>query len=123
MKPKAIYKTALTHRIEKLLKNDGVIRKTRLQRGLALAYAGDEEGGLLTISRPATSTGSGQTSDKPPSDKEIKIVVRDFKVAATAVFQPVLKFRELSRETVQQGQGQHHVIRLSVAFGQQGRLF
>lgn len=115
MEPKSIYKTALTQRIEKLLKNDGAIRKTRLQRGLALAYAGNNESGLLTISRAVSS--------QPPSKKEIEIVKRDFKVAATAVSQPVLKFRELSRERIQVGRGQHHVIRLSVAFGQQGRLF
>ena len=111
------YESTLVQRIAcELLTNiaAGEVRRIRLQRGLGLAYAGSRESGLLTLSR--------KLPEAVPSDEEMRIVKRDFTAAAEQLDRPVLRYKELVRETVQHGRDRHHVIRFRVFFGKQGRL-
>lgn len=110
--------SSLVTRIERELLIDieaGEVRRIRLERGLGLAYVGAGESGLLTLSR--------KLSEKVPSDEEVRVVKRDFTAAAERLDRPVLRYKELARETVQHGYDKHHVIRFRVFFGKQGRLF
>lgn len=112
-----VYTSNLVQRIESKLLIDittGEVRRIRLERGLGLAYAGSGESGLLTLSR--------KLPEKASSDDEVRIVKRDF-TAAGRLDRPVLRYKELARETVQHGCDRHHVIRFRVFFGKQGRLF
>ena len=112
------YENTLVQRITCDLLTDiaaGEVRRIRLERGLGLAYAGSDESGLLTLSR--------KLPEAAPSDEEVRIVQRDFTVAAGRLDRPVLRYKELVRETVQHGRDKHHVIRFRVFFGRQGRLF
>ena len=112
------YTGNLVQRIESELLIDiavGEVRRIRLERGLGLAYAGSDDSGLLTLSR--------KLPEKAPSDDEVRIVKRDFTAAAGRLDRPVLRYKELARETVQHGCDKHHVIRFRVFFGKQGRLF
>lgn len=105
----------LSQRIEKeLLGDDGVVRRLRLRRGLALAYAGNSREGLLTLSRPYP---------KQPSEDEMRIVRRDVDDALTSKWGvQILVFKILIREEVGWGDGRHCVVRVRVAFGKQERL-
>lgn len=90
------------------------IRRARVA-GLGLAFAGNQYSGLLTISRPL--------AEKEPSEAEIDRLLRWFREAAEAAGRPVLAFKEIERGRVVLENGRYHVVRYSVYFGEQGRLF
>ncbi len=116
MESKPVYQTRVSEQMGALLNGivSGEIRRTRVG-ALGLAFAGVNEQGLLTISRPFTQ--------KPPTDKQIKWVQGAFRETAVLLQRPVLLFKELSRETVRLGKVRYHVVRFSVYFGEQRGLF
>ena len=112
------YKTDLSNKMEGLLREAarGEIRRVKVAGRLGVAFAaGEGDRGLLTVSRSVLL--------KPPSESEIRRVLTAFREAGERLARPVLMFRELSREEVGWGDGRYHVVRFSVYFGEQGRLF
>lgn len=112
------YKTELDIQMETLLvlAAGGGIRRARLRDGLGVAYTEKEDAGLLTISRLMTRSA--------PGDDEVDRILASFKAVAFASGRPVLLFKKIIREVVVvQGGVRYHVVRLSVYFGEQGRLF
>lgn len=115
MEEKPAHETARQIQLQQLLDGAaGEIRRAKLD-GLGLAYAGNAYSGLLTLSRPIYA--------KAPSEAEVSRLLREFKEAAEAAGRPVLAFKEIERGRVVLENGRYHVIRYSVYFGEQGRLF
>ncbi len=122
MEERVVYRSGMSEKMSKLLDGieEGEIRRVRVS-GLGLAFSGAREYGLLTISRPLRPAQSKLHSNEPTAD-EVKRMQRAFREAAAQHGRPVLLFKELSRETLQLGQGQHCAVRFAVYFGKQGRL-
>ena len=115
--PEPTYTTPTDTAVATLLEqwNTGEIKRTRLPARLGLAFASSDDGGLLTISR--------STEFNEPSGDEVRRVLESFRRAADGVGRHVLLFKEISREIVELEVGRYHVVRFSVYFGEQGRLF
>jgi hypothetical protein len=115
MADKLTHETERQRQLQQLLDGAaGEIRRAKLD-GLGLAYAGNVYGGLLTLSRSIHA--------KAPSGAEVSRLLREFKEAAEAAGRPVLALKEIERGRVVLENGRYHVIRYSVYFGEQGRLF
>lgn len=113
----ARYRTELERLIEDglLAVEDGEIARCRYGDGVGLAYAGNEAGGLLTV-----SCGFPQW----PTDEEVEQVISNFRSAVVnGRGWRLLAIREISRETVRGRNGRFNVVRLAIEYGEQRSLF
>ncbi len=90
----------------------GQVVKTRLSRGLSIAYAGgcgDDGSGRMTV---------GRNDGTWPSKKELFTVEAELKKAASNLDVSVLGVREFERDEI----GNWRLVRLSIQYGKQLEL-